>query len=182
MGSSILIKRAFIKYGKDNFKKEIIWKCNNKKSLDQAEQYFIIVNNSQDKRYGYNISNGGSGTGMHSIETKKNMSFILKNRWDNDLDYKSKMIKNNKMLHSHTAWNKGKKMDKEFCISVSNCKKGITLSEETKKRMSLAQKGKNNPMYGRKVFDIWVEKYGYDEAIKKEQLRRMKISNFNKQQ
>lgn len=49
-------------------------------------------------------------------------------------------------------------------------------SDKFKKIMSKVTKGKLNPMYGRKVFDIWVEKYGYDIAVKKETERKEKLS------
>ena len=42
-------------------------------------------------------------------------------------------------------------------------------SEETKDkiRKNTNTKGKNNPMYGKRVYDIWIEKFGKEEADKK---------------
>ena len=39
-------------------------------------------------------------------------------------------------------------------------------SLELRKNHSKAVSGKNNPMYGRSVKDIWIEKYGKEEANK----------------
>lgn len=38
--------------------------------------------------------------------------------------------------------------------------KGKKRSVETRKRMSEPHLGKNNSMYGKSVYDVWVEKYG----------------------
>lgn len=47
---------------------------------------------------------------------------------------------------------------------------------EYKEKMSKLTNGKNNPMYGKKVFDIWVEKYGIEEAIKRKRNWKIKQS------
>lgn len=49
-------------------------------------------------------------------------------------------------------------------------------TDDSKLLLSQANKGTNNPMHGRKVFDIWVERYGYDAALQKEKQRKEKIS------
>jgi len=45
---------------------------------------------------------------------------------------------------------------------LSNCK-----TDEFKEKMSELSSGKNNPMYGRNFYDIWIEKYGEAEANKR---------------
>jgi len=47
---------------------------------------------------------------------------------------------------------------------------------EFRKTMSKVTSGKNNPMFGRNVFDIWVEKYGLEKATELEQQRKQKLS------
>lgn len=47
-------------------------------------------------------------------------------------------------------------------------------SEESKRKMSSLQSGKGNPMYGKSVYDIWIQKYGYDKAME------MKIADIEK--
>jgi hypothetical protein len=39
-----------------------------------------------------------------------------------------------------------------------------TYSEETRKKMSESRKGEKNGMYGKSLYDRWVEKYGEPEA------------------
>lgn len=49
-------------------------------------------------------------------------------------------------------------------------------SQEFRNKMSVISSGKNNPMYGRTVYDIWVEKYGKIEADRRDMIRRKKWS------
>ncbi len=60
-GSGKLIRRAFKKYGIDNFKCEVIEWCETKEQLTDREIYWIQFYKSQNKCIGYNISNGGDG-------------------------------------------------------------------------------------------------------------------------
>jgi group I intron endonuclease len=78
LGSGKIIKRAIIKYGKDNFTKEILEYCDNKQILDLRERYWIAKYNSKNKNIGYNITNGGEGClGLkHTEETKKHLKLI----------------------------------------------------------------------------------------------------------
>jgi group I intron endonuclease len=58
-GSGKIIKLAIKKYGLENFKKEVLETCNNKKSLCEREKFWIKNLNSQVN--GYNIASGGTG-------------------------------------------------------------------------------------------------------------------------
>lgn len=54
------IHKAIRKYGKDNFKYDILEECS-EEELNEKEIYWIKTKNSQDKNIGYNISKGGDG-------------------------------------------------------------------------------------------------------------------------
>jgi len=60
-GSGLIINRAFEKYGRENFIKEIIDETDNYESLSEKEIYWISFYNSTDRKIGYNISKGGDG-------------------------------------------------------------------------------------------------------------------------
>lgn len=60
-GSGLLINRAFEKYGKQNFIKEIIDETDDYEELSEKEIYWIEKYNSTDRKLGYNISKGGDG-------------------------------------------------------------------------------------------------------------------------
>ncbi len=51
--------RALLKYGKDNFKWEVICICPNVDILNEQEQYYIAFYNSMNERIGYNLTSGG---------------------------------------------------------------------------------------------------------------------------
>jgi hypothetical protein len=59
LGSGKKIKRAVKKYGKENFIKEIIEECVDENHMNEREVYWIMFYNSQDRKIGYNISEGG---------------------------------------------------------------------------------------------------------------------------
>lgn len=71
--------KAIQKYGWNNIKHEIIYKNLTQKEAEEREQYLIYTFNSTDKRYGYNIANGGYGVNnflgkTHNEETKRKIS------------------------------------------------------------------------------------------------------------
>jgi len=61
-------------------------------------------------------------------------------------------------------------------MSYSRKDMGVYKTKEYKEKMSKLTKGENNPMYGRSIFDVWVEKYGVDEANKRNEIRKQKVS------
>ena len=61
LGSGIALNNAIKKYGKENFKKEILEHCVNKKDMDEKEKHWITELNARDKNVGYNITKGGDG-------------------------------------------------------------------------------------------------------------------------
>ena len=59
IGSGILLKKAIKKYGKDNFKNELLCECLSQSELDEKEIYFISKFDSQNPEIGYNLCAGG---------------------------------------------------------------------------------------------------------------------------
>lgn len=64
MGSGLLIIKAFKKYGKHKFKKEILSFCESEQDMCNSEIFWINKLNSTDKSIGYNIALGGNGGGF----------------------------------------------------------------------------------------------------------------------
>ena len=128
------LQRSWNKYGKSNFKFEIVCICS-KGNLVDYEQLFIDKLNPE-----YNISdrayrgNGLSGKnhpryGVHlSNETKRKISRSSKGR---------------------KSWNEGKKMSAEFCETNRISHIGIYPSKETRRKLSKARSGRNHHMYGK---------------------------------
>ena len=135
MGSGKLIIKAKNKYGIENFKKEILeFDIPDVDLANDWEQMYILFERAKGKAE-YNIANGGNGIGTVSEETKRKLSEALKGR---------------------ISWNKGKHckpLTEEHKIKISKKlkgrpanNKGRHVSEETKRKLSEALKGKNKPM------------------------------------
>lgn len=61
LGSGVYLNRAIKKHGRENFVKEIIEWCSDKKELCNKEIYWIKYFNSTNLKIGYNLSLGGDG-------------------------------------------------------------------------------------------------------------------------
>lgn len=68
IGSGKIMRRAIEKYGKSNFKKEILEQCPSIEILNEREKYWISFFNSTDKNIGYNIMEGGQGGNHHNYK------------------------------------------------------------------------------------------------------------------
>lgn len=79
-GSGKILKLAFEKYGFENFTCEILEWCQNAEALNEQEQYWIKLLESQNPTIGYNIASGGNGgdifhtlSAKHQTEIKEKM-------------------------------------------------------------------------------------------------------------
>lgn len=140
LGSGKIIKRAIKKYGKENFKKEILEVCANQTELDIKEKYWIQELNTINQDIGYNVSFGGQ-TGWykglkHTEETKRIYSLTRKGKLIGD--------KNGMYGKQHTE--ETKKKISESLSGENNSFFGKQHTENTKKKMSeSAKKRKTNP-------------------------------------
>lgn len=73
----------------------------------------------------------------------------------------------------------GKKHTEERKKIISQQLSERVTSDETKLKLSKAFSGENNPMYQKSVVDVWIEKYGKEEADKKHQNLKEKHSKNN---
>jgi group I intron endonuclease len=187
LGSGVLLKKAIDKYGKENFIKEIIEKCNEHDILNEREKYWINVFDSKNTLIGYNIAEGGHGGLTYTDETRKRISEMFKGRFVSE-ETKQKMSKSRKGKFKHTEKakekiskkHKGKKLtqehrdkiseackhtpkSKEFIENMGTINKywptGTKHTEETKKKMSEYHKA--NPVR------YWLGKKRPDETIEK---------------
>jgi group I intron endonuclease len=67
-GSGVALKRAFKKYGKDNFTCEIIQICANQETTDKAEEFWIRWYDSTNRKIGYNISTTANTYAMYGAD------------------------------------------------------------------------------------------------------------------
>lgn len=136
-GSGKIIKRAVKRYGKENFKKEILETCDNIETLNDREIYWIEKLQSMYPN-GYNLTKGGTGGDTYNIQSDENKEKIKSKRWNTVVE------------RYGGVFNKGKKMTDEQRKKISESKTGqkyknrkkIKLTEEHKKNISKSNKGK----------------------------------------
>ena len=124
-GSGSALHNAYKKYGKKNFKREILRYASFEDELDFMECFYIQECGTR-RPYGYNIAFGGKGgyTGEMSEESRKKISDFHKGK-PKSLAHRMKLSKAKKGIPTHkqteetrrkqslahmgiTAWNKGK--------------------------------------------------------------------------
>ena len=152
--------------------------------LNEREQYWINFLDATNKKIGYNLLSGGQGDGRKSTglpsETKKLISDSLKIYFSNNPEAKQKLsdrAKLNNQGADNPMYGQGHKLKGEkngrfggkgttedTRQKISKSKIGSTMSEENKQKMSSRVSGSSNPMFGKSAYDVWVIKYGVDEA------------------
>lgn len=152
-GSGKLIKQAFKKYGRSNFKTELIESCNNQDELNKREKYWIGYYKADESNDFYNISNGGA-SGFGGLVGDKNPA--------KRLDVREKMSKNHHNVKKENNPNYGKQMTDEQKQKISQAR-----------ILNGSAKGSKNPMYGRRKENnpsykkIHINKDGKDIMINK---------------
>lgn len=156
LGSGNSIRSAIKKYGKQNFKKEVLCECSTQDELNDLEVYYIKKFESTNRDIGYNLDPGGSyltnevrkkisnsligksypkpnRKGIHlSKEHRKKISLATKGKSKPpfSIEHRRKMSENAK---GNIPWNRGKKTG--------------SLSEEHRKKIGDATRGKSRPAF-----------------------------------
>lgn len=149
LGSGKLLKQAINKYGKDNFTREIIERCDDFEDLCEKEKYWIDYYDAVSSSEFYNLIEGGIGGNAES----------LKQYWQSMTSEERKNIRNWK---PHFKLNplKGDK-NPMYGKSTSEYVKKAWADRTTTRKKEIAEKvsrtrkeqgtaaGSKNPMYGR---------------------------------
>lgn len=140
IGSGRILLKAIEKYGFCNFERKILCKVKNQCLANKMEKYFIEKYNSTNPSIGYNIVSGAP-TEYSPLKIPRIAQRVADaNRgkvWSQEIKDKiSKSV--------------SKTMTKERRDLISRQHKGKIISEKTRKLMSKATRGENNPMYGKR--------------------------------
>jgi hypothetical protein len=118
LGSGVAFKKALKKYGKENFKREILEFCNSYDELLEREKILVNEDWIRDNS-NYNLKTGGQSSGLLSDESKNKISETLKKKYEN-----GEIIAVNRL--NNIPWNKGHKgtYSEEYRKKISDSSKG----------------------------------------------------------
>ena len=141
LGSGVLINLAVKKYGRENFKKEILEYCEVDK-LDEREIYWIEKLNAQDKKIGYNLADGGHNYFTMNEEIKSKISSTLKGKYVGENSFRhgtilSEQHKENFIANAKAI--KGKSFEEFY-----GTKKATEISDKMSKAQILLWKNKDH--------------------------------------
>jgi len=153
LGSGTVLKKAIAKYGKSNFKKEILEECTTIEELRERELYWISKFQAHTSPEFYNrtatLTPTEHRTGKPlSEEHKAKISKANRGRKLPPVSEESNK-KRSEALKGHTTSEETRK-------KISEAQKGIKKSEEVKRKMSLAHSGK--PRVNRRKIILQLDK------------------------
>ncbi len=180
LGSGKHLQYSIKKYGKENFKREILIYTETRELLIELEK--LIVNEQLIKdMLCMNIMTGGHGgfghlTDDQKSELSKKANLALKFKLQNDLDFSKKYYENRKLARlsgdkhhwhinpNHSGWFAGK-------CHTEESKRKIGEANSTK------QKGELNSQFGKKwIYNINLKQ---NKRVKKEQLEEYLNTGWN---
>ena len=140
-------------------------------SANRLERYLISIIGRADIKRGplTNLTDGGEGIlgYKHDETSKKRIAASIKLNWSNNRYSHLDLSGSKNPFHgkTHTEENRLK-----FSLNAKKTFTGKKQTGEHKKKKADAIRGERNGMYGKSVLDVWIEKYGEDEArVKYEQ-------------
>lgn len=137
-GSNFHFHNALRKYSPESFDWQVIDQAETEQELNEKEKYWIQFYKSFDPVFGYNLTLGGDGV-VPTEETRQKMSTSLKGKPGTFLGRKHTEETKKKIGSSRLGKRSpmlGKKMSDGSKLKVSQARKGVSLSEEHKKKLS----------------------------------------------
>ena len=167
-----ILQNYYNKYGKDNFKWEILEYIQRTDKLEEfksillnREQYYLDTLKSYQRNIGFNISSvAGSTIGNKpSPETLLKRSISLKGRIFTQ-EHKNKISESHKGKKfseetKRKMSEKAKNRTDEHIKRISENKKGTRASQETKAKMSKSQRGRKHSEESKKKMSEFAKKY-----------------------
>ena len=192
MGSGTIIKRIIKRYGKEYLKKDILKYFENSEDMFEYEKRFITEDVIKDPKC-YNLTNGGNGYSKNHYvtdEVRNKISEKRKNTGSKTKGYRYvHMGEINKMVspedfnkYIEDGWVSGIYYSPESRKRLASMgMKGKKMTEEQRKKLSDAKKGKPSPLKGKKMTEEQRKKLSdinTGKKLSKETIE--KISNANR--
>lgn len=181
------LQSAWIKYGSDNFKFEIIELINDKGKIIEREQFWIDFYRVTDPKIGYNkspIANNQLGF-KHSEESKKKMSESAK-KYSKEISERMKILNTGKKMgeiqkEKISEKLTGLKRSEEFKHKISKIRKNTVMKQSSIEKIRLSKIGviskKRKPIYQLSLDGNIIKSWSYaGEAEYKLKIPKGKIS------
>jgi len=199
LGGGSILRQAISKYGKKNFLNIVLLEtCSLEEARNLEGKYISLFETLTPDGYnihpdgGYlfkdpsdyellssKLSNSLSGRELSKEHIEKvRRSLTGRKRDPNDA---KKTWKSRRLNGTADPWNKGKSgvYSKETIEKFKEIAKNREISEDRKRKTSESMRekhaGKKNPMAGKTIYELWVEKYGPEEADKRYVSWRSKV-------
>lgn len=160
--------KAINKYGWNNIRHEVLFEGLSKEEAELKEIELIKSHNSNDKNFGYNLTNGGNCIGTHTEEIKKKMSIGKRGKLNPFYGKKHKAISKKQMSLTRTGvklTDEHRRKISESMLGEKHWFYGKTFSDEHKRKLSLAHSGAKNHWYGTEGY--WKDKQHSNETKEK---------------
>ena len=145
LGSGVLLLEDIKKYGKENFKKEILEYCSSDEELTLKETYWISKLNALNSDEFYNLVDYSAGWNLEKLGKEK-YDYIVDKISNSTKGISKPTLKNNKSRKEKLSKvNKGNPKPKGFGEKISQIKLGKKLSQEHCERIRQGKLGKKQP-------------------------------------
>jgi group I intron endonuclease len=145
LGSGVLLLEDIKKYGKENFKKEILEHCDSDEELTLKETYWIYQSNALSSNEFYNLVDYSAGWNLKKLgEEKYN---YIRNKISSSTKGKPKptLINDQTRKEKLSKANKGNLKPEGFGEKISQTKTGKKLSKEHCEKIRSGKLGKKQP-------------------------------------
>ena len=178
------LQNAWNKYGEDNFKFEICEVLEFDEDLLRVEQYYLDFFEPWDREVGYNTAKYADAPmrgRTHTLEAIEKQSIAHTNPSD-----ETRKKQSDAKMGEKSSWygkpksDEWKKRQSELMSDENHPLYGTHWDDEERRQKHIDRfTGDNNPMSGKSVYDVWLSKFGKEEAVRRYKQMSDKLSKSN---